>query len=759
MRTKTFIALLLLPALVASATDYHVANNGSDSNPGTYDEPWQTLAKASSVVLQPGDKVLFRKGDFFVGHFVVNGSGTPGNVITISSYGEGEQPVITGQVGAAGGGDHQEAILVRNHDNFLFTDLEIRNERFVSRPGVDDIDSFGIHIHNNGTQVMENFTFRNMTFRKVYGAKTILPEDGQDAFNGLEVAGIRFFSERNRTAGQEKHIRNILIEDCLFTDIQRLGVHFKHAGGADGIGNDMINKNMDIIVRNNEFQYTGGTCVLPSRTYNCLIENNMFYRPGDDSDPRMPNRGSSVWTWRCVNTVIQYNQCISIRGHLDSHGIHIDHENFDTFVQYNYMEDCEGGFVEILGGNVNAVYRFNVSVNDGWRANPNWINSNHTLWINENVPSGTHYCEYSYIYNNTIYMDFDYSTAIDIDAKYTFIYNNIFNAVEGSIGGKQVNVRSNGTPLFMRNNLFNGGVVSAFKNLDTADPKVTGDPLFNQPASGNKYGYQLGAQSPAINAGVAQLGPPVPGAGTGVFVNVPAHPNVDFFGNPVDFTSETPNIGACNAKSGETVAAPAIPVEKIAVFPSSVALAPAATAQLKALTIPALADQGGVTWTTDNPSVATVDPNGMVTAHAEGWVLVTATSSNGKSDQCYVKVGNPDPGMSAIARQWMWDNGLDPDQTGMDEIGPLGNPLLLHYAMGVAPDELLPIAQGYDGANLFLRFPGFRLDVSYDGLKSTDLLSWNPASLSAPDQDGLRTLAVLMASQARLFLGVQVSRN
>ena len=61
-----------------------------------------------------------------------------------------------------------------------------------------------------------------------------------------------------------------------------------------------------------------------------------------------------VWNYYSVNTVIQYNQCIGIRGILDSHGIHVDHHNKDTVVQYNYMEDCEGGFVEILGGNVNA---------------------------------------------------------------------------------------------------------------------------------------------------------------------------------------------------------------------------------------------------------------------------------------------------------------------------------------------------------------------------------------------------------------------
>ena len=45
------------------------------------------------------------------------------------------------------------------------------------------------------------------------------------------------------------------------------------------------------------------------------------------------------------------------------------------------MEDCEGGFVEILGGKETAVDL--IYVNDGWRDNPNWRNSNHTIWLND----------------------------------------------------------------------------------------------------------------------------------------------------------------------------------------------------------------------------------------------------------------------------------------------------------------------------------------------------------------------------------------
>ncbi|GGZ87292.1 right-handed parallel beta-helix repeat-containing protein [Algibacter mikhailovii] len=527
------------------------SENGSDKNSGyTKDTAWKSLSKVSSSKFKPGDQIKFKKGQRFNGHLVFSNSGTANNPIVITSYGEGSKPIITGEVGSAEGGDFQEAILVENNDNFVFEDLEVQNERIFSREGVDDLDAYGIYILNSGTRIMKNFIFRNLTFRNVYAPKPILKSEGESAFNGLEVAAVRLFSTQNRVSGQEKRIDNVLVEDCYFTDLQRLGVHIKHGGGKLDIGTDETNRNTNMVFRNNEFHNTGGTCILPIRTYNCLIENNIFDKPGDDSDPRMPNRGSAVWTWGCVNTVIQNNQCLHIRGYLDSHGVHIDHNNVNTFIQYNYMEDCEGGFVEILGGNVNAVYRFNVSVNDGWRNNPNWKNSNHTLWINEVVPSGKHVSDQSYIYNNTIFMDKNYATAIDMDGKNTHIYNNIFYAVNGAnIGGKQVVVKNNDTPLQMQNNLFFGTINTKFINMDSN--AVNGNPLFSGKNAGTKFGYQLKSGSPAINAGIAKPGPQIQGAGTGVFKDLSAYPTEDFYGNPIDLFSGTPNIGACNAKHGE----------------------------------------------------------------------------------------------------------------------------------------------------------------------------------------------------------------
>ena len=530
-----------------SPSSFYVNLSGNDNNLGTISDPWKTLEKVSRQTLNPGDSVLFNRGDRFDGHLCINGSGKETLPIVIGSYGTGNKPIITAEVGGVGGGDFREAIYILNHDNIVIKDIEINNERNYHRVSVDSSLAYGIYFHNSGNKPLNNFKIENISLINIYAFKPMLdPND----FNGLEVAGIRFFSERNTIIGQEKNFNNITIENCYFNNLQRLGVHIKHGGSSSGVGNDSINKNSNIVCRNNHFYRTGGTCILPIRTYNCLIEDNLFDRPGDNSDTRMPNRGSAVWTWNCKYTIIQRNECLHIRGYLDSHGIHIDHHNDHTYVQYNYMEDCEGGFVEILGGNTNSVYRFNISVNDGWRDNPNWINSNHTLWVNDKASGGViDYCDETYIYNNTVFVDSSYITAIDMDGLNHHIYNNIFYYSNGSVmGGKQMVVNNNNTPLFMKNNLYAGNVVSSFVNLD--DAPVQQNPIFFDEGDQSPFGYQLMSNSPAIDAGVNELGPAFPKSGLGIFSQVPIYPDVDYFGNAVDFQNGLINIGADNSKNG-----------------------------------------------------------------------------------------------------------------------------------------------------------------------------------------------------------------
>ena len=537
--------LLLSYSLCAQNQYYLSSSTGNDSNDGSQTQPWKTLSKISNTTLGPGDTVYFKKGDTFRGHFVVDGSGTEQSPITFTSYGNGNQPIISGSDHDYGGGDYREAMLVTNHDNMVFDDLEIQNHRTISRSGVGDLVSFGIRIEVSDSNAnLNNFSFRNMTFKNVYALYWV-DQSNQNAFNDFEVSGLTFISSWGGI------INNVIVEDSYFTDLQRIGVHIKNT-----MGKTSTKRNTNFVFRNNDFFQIGGTCVLPVRTENCLIENNIFNQPGAKTNDKMIGRGSAVWNWYSINTIIQYNQAINAKGIMDSHGIHVDHSNVDTFIQYNYMQDCEGGFVEILGGNQRAVYRFNISVNDGWRVHPNWVNSDHTIWLNDKIGGESGHPSYdSYIYNNTVVINKSgndaFDTAIDINGQNTRIFNNIFYATNGSgIGNQQGNY---GDPnLMMTNNMFFGNIRNNFKTLDSNRLEV--NPVFYNEQIGDQYGFQINGSSQAIDAGAAYTGnyahPAIPVGASTIFTNVEEYPTVDFFGNSItgDFT---PNIGASNAKNGE----------------------------------------------------------------------------------------------------------------------------------------------------------------------------------------------------------------
>jgi len=98
MRYFFIVCFITLSALVTAA-DYYVSSSGNDLNTGLSESvPWATIAKVNSVfsTLQPGDRILFKRGDTFYGTLVIKRSGISGSPITIGAYGSGSKPVITG---------------------------------------------------------------------------------------------------------------------------------------------------------------------------------------------------------------------------------------------------------------------------------------------------------------------------------------------------------------------------------------------------------------------------------------------------------------------------------------------------------------------------------------------------------------------------------------------------------------------------------------------------------------------------------------
>ena len=81
------------------ATAYYVSGDGSDASDGrSPDTAWRSLERVAGADLQPGDSVLFRRGDAWRGQLLVKRSGAEGSPITFGAYGEGPKPVLLGSV-------------------------------------------------------------------------------------------------------------------------------------------------------------------------------------------------------------------------------------------------------------------------------------------------------------------------------------------------------------------------------------------------------------------------------------------------------------------------------------------------------------------------------------------------------------------------------------------------------------------------------------------------------------------------------------
>jgi parallel beta-helix repeat protein len=92
------LTAFLIPSVV-EANNYYISNQGNDHNSGqSVTEPFQNIERINDLELQPGDSILFRSGDVFVGELYIKQSGTENQAIAITSYGSGQDPVIQGSI-------------------------------------------------------------------------------------------------------------------------------------------------------------------------------------------------------------------------------------------------------------------------------------------------------------------------------------------------------------------------------------------------------------------------------------------------------------------------------------------------------------------------------------------------------------------------------------------------------------------------------------------------------------------------------------
>ena len=198
---KLFLLLIFLTFFLqsyAQNTYYLSSSLGNDNNSGMEEElPLKTIEKLNSLNLSAGDKILFNRGDTFLGQIIISHSGSENLPIIYDSYGVGVKPILTASNGENGASDPMSTIKIIGKEYLEFHNLQIENERFDSEQGSDDDKSFGIYItsfkilppSNNfeDANLFKHFRFINLHFENIYSLNS-----SANTFNSIRTTGIYF---------------------------------------------------------------------------------------------------------------------------------------------------------------------------------------------------------------------------------------------------------------------------------------------------------------------------------------------------------------------------------------------------------------------------------------------------------------------------------------------------------------------------------------------------------------------------------------
>lgn len=196
--------------------------------------------------------------------------------------------------------------------------------------------------------------------------------------------------------------------------------------------------------------------------------------------------------------IIEKSRFQNANGPGDSAGVHIDYNCRNVIVQYNLSAHNAGGFCEILGNNYNCAYRYNVSVNDGYRVKgkASAFQEGKTFWLSGYVGKGNPAGPFNtYFYNKTIYVSTNIVAKIAVapTAAGVLIANNIF-CIEGrsqTVLGDQ-NRADKGVAKGLRNVVFENNLYQSIASWPANAAIKDRSPIIGNPAfvnaGGNKFG-------------------------------------------------------------------------------------------------------------------------------------------------------------------------------------------------------------------------------------------------------------------------------
>jgi len=539
---KLYLCLgALCLSLHAFAANYYVdAAKGNDRNDGrSIQKAFRSLVPLGTVSFAAGDSIILAGGQLYKGMITLeSANGTKSKPIVVTSRGKAKATIDAKGL--------PSGITVSNCNHVVIENLHVTANAGGLPAGLKVEGRFGILITASKPGTFSDFTVRKVDVDSVYYEEKGFNRDAKETTAPEPISkygwGIRIKYGDKATGSQ---LDGITIEDCTVRAVSFTGIRFTGDKGRQ-ISN--------IRVTGNKVTYVGGPGIQGSYIRDAYFGYNTVDHSGSKADSRNWKRGSGQWVWGADNVVIEHCSFTNANGPMDSAGAHIDFNCNNVVMQYNFSANNSGGFIEILGNNHNACYRYNVSVNDGVREGKNLESEQlpKTLWVNGFIAAnkiGKRVGPFNtYIYNNTIYVksEMQANIAIENTASGALIANNIF-CIEGNAvtapDPKYNPAKADKTPaernILVKNNLF------LHKESWPADNIQDSRPIFGDPGFAKNGGMEVKDYIPSnkalVNQGIEIE--KIPGDSIGLTIGLRVER--DILGNPI---KGKPSIGAIQVK-------------------------------------------------------------------------------------------------------------------------------------------------------------------------------------------------------------------
>ena len=348
------------PELRDAATIY-VSNDGSDENDGfTPETAKATLAAATAMALVPGDIIALNCGDTFDGGAMLSASGTAEAPIKVTSYGEGDKPVITNFAGS----NHAKGTGLFVTGEYI----EISNLAFTDKEGYSALSFYAYEAGATKGLKVENCYFYDIN----HTTKAVHDNTG----------GIHFVAR----GGTPTWFDGVTVENNEFESVARTAIYFSSEWIAIDKAQGWSNRNLaigegdpylaeNILVKGNTINNNGGDAIMLIGTKDAVIEYNVVSNSHLMMDLGGERSFAAIWCHSSIGCVMQYNEVYKTTGENNGNDLNafdIDHACTDCVVQYNYTHDNDGASVIVCGTDnennstvSNSIIRYNISVNDG----------------------------------------------------------------------------------------------------------------------------------------------------------------------------------------------------------------------------------------------------------------------------------------------------------------------------------------------------------------------------------------------------------